>query len=63
MSDEALRGAARRPALIRRWGKLKSVRDNAAAMMDVAEEQAALARGLPTAVDQLSSRGRRSPTL
>ena len=31
-------GAARRRRLIRHWGKLKSVRDNAAAMIAIAEE-------------------------
>jgi 3-methyladenine DNA glycosylase Tag len=38
MSDEALEALLGDRRLIRHWGKLKSVRDNAAAMMDVADE-------------------------
>ena len=38
MSDEALEALLGDRRLIRHWGKLKSVRDNAAAMIDVAEE-------------------------
>jgi 3-methyladenine DNA glycosylase Tag len=37
MSDEALEGLMGDARLIRHWGKLKAVRDNAAAMLDVAE--------------------------
>jgi 3-methyladenine DNA glycosylase Tag len=37
MSDEALESLLGNAKLIRHWGKLKSVRDNAAAMLDVAE--------------------------
>src|SRR6516164_9904848 len=37
MSDEALEALLGDRRLIRHWGKLKSVRDNAAAMIDVAE--------------------------
>jgi 3-methyladenine DNA glycosylase Tag len=36
MSDEALEGLLGDARLIRHWGKLKAVRDNAAAMLDVA---------------------------
>src|SRR5205085_8726804 len=36
MSDEALEGLLGNARLIRHWGKLKSVRDNAAAMLEVA---------------------------
>jgi 3-methyladenine DNA glycosylase Tag len=36
MPDEALEGLLRDTRLIRHWGKLKAVRDNAAAMLDVA---------------------------
>jgi 3-methyladenine DNA glycosylase Tag len=36
MPDEALEGLLRDARLIRHWGKLKAVRDNAAAMLDVA---------------------------
>jgi 3-methyladenine DNA glycosylase Tag len=39
MSDEALEKLMGDARLIRHWGKLKSVRDNAAAMLDVAAEQ------------------------
>jgi len=38
MSDEALEALLGDRRLIRHWGKLKSVRDNAAAMIEVAEE-------------------------
>src|SRR6516225_2037137 len=38
MSDEALEALLANRQLIRHWGKLKSVRDNAAAMIEVAEE-------------------------
>ena len=38
MSDEALEGLLLDARLIRHWGKLKSVRDNAAAMLEVAGE-------------------------
>jgi len=38
MSDEALEALLGDRRLIRHWGKLKSVRDNAAAMLNVAEE-------------------------
>jgi 3-methyladenine DNA glycosylase Tag len=38
MSDEALEALLADRRLIRHWGKLKSVRDNAAAMLAVAEE-------------------------
>ncbi|HMD64348.1 MAG TPA: DNA-3-methyladenine glycosylase I [Stellaceae bacterium] len=38
MSDEALEALLAEARLIRHWGKLKSVRDNAAAMMALAEE-------------------------
>jgi 3-methyladenine DNA glycosylase Tag len=37
MPDEALEGLLGNTRLIRHWGKLKSVRDNAAAMLDIAE--------------------------
>jgi 3-methyladenine DNA glycosylase Tag len=39
MSDEALEGLLGDARLIRHWGKLKSVRDNAAAMLEVAGER------------------------
>src|SRR5438067_13581514 len=39
MSDEALEGLLGNARLIRHWGKLKSVRDNAAAMLEIAGEQ------------------------
>jgi len=39
MSDEALEGLLGDARLIRHWGKLKSVRDNAAAMLEVVGEQ------------------------
>jgi 3-methyladenine DNA glycosylase Tag len=38
MSDEAMEGLLGDARLIRHWGKLKSVRDNAAAMLDIAGE-------------------------
>ncbi len=38
MSDEVLEALLGDRRLIRHWGKLKSVRDNAAAMLEVAEE-------------------------
>src|SRR5690348_7276968 len=38
MSDEALEVLLGDSRLIRHWGKLKSVRDNAAAMITIAEE-------------------------
>jgi len=38
MSDEALEGLLGDARLIRHWGKLKSVRDNAAAMLEVVGE-------------------------
>ena len=38
MSDEAMEGLLGDARLIRHWGKLKSVRDNAAAMLDIAAE-------------------------
>ena len=38
MSDEALEALLGNRQLIRHWGKLKSVRDNAAAMIAVADE-------------------------
>jgi 3-methyladenine DNA glycosylase Tag len=39
MSDEALEALLADSRVIRHWGKLKSVRDNAAAMIAIAEEQ------------------------
>ena len=38
MSDEAMEGLLGNAKLIRHWGKLKSVRDNAAAMLEVGGE-------------------------
>ena len=38
MPDEALEGLLGDARLIRHWGKLKSVRDNAAAMLEIAGE-------------------------
>src|SRR6266404_2540685 len=38
MSDEAMEGLLGNAKLIRHWGKLKSVRDNAAAMLVLAQE-------------------------
>jgi 3-methyladenine DNA glycosylase Tag len=43
MSDEALEALLADRRLIRHWGKLKSVRDNAAAMIAVAEEHGSFA--------------------
>lgn len=40
MSDEAIEGLLSDARLIRHFGKLKAVRDNAAAMLDIAAEQA-----------------------
>jgi len=39
MSDEAMEGLLKDERLIRHWGKLKSVRDNAAAMLDITAER------------------------
>src|ERR1051325_4021183 len=38
MSDETMEGLLGEARLIRHWGKLKSVRDNAAAMLEIAAE-------------------------
>jgi 3-methyladenine DNA glycosylase Tag len=38
MSDEALEGLLGNARLIRHWGKLKSVRDNAASMLEIVAE-------------------------
>ena len=38
MSDEAMEGLLGNAKLIRHWGKLKAVRDNAAAMLEIAAE-------------------------
>jgi 3-methyladenine DNA glycosylase Tag len=38
MADEAIEALLADKRLIRHWGKLKSVRDNAAAMIAIAEE-------------------------
>src|ERR1700676_1627847 len=38
MSDEAMEGLLGNARLIRHWGKLKAVRDNAAAMLEIAAE-------------------------
>src|SRR6266699_375099 len=38
MPDEAIEGLLGNARLIRHWGKLKAVRDNAAAMLDIAAE-------------------------
>jgi 3-methyladenine DNA glycosylase Tag len=46
MSDEALEALLADRRLIRHWGKLKSVRDNAAAMIGVAEEHGSFAAWL-----------------
>src|SRR5205085_5250872 len=46
MSDEALEALLGNARLIRHWGKLKSVRDNAAAMLDVAGEHGSFAAWL-----------------
>jgi 3-methyladenine DNA glycosylase Tag len=40
MSDEAVENLLKNERLIRHWGKLKSVRQNAAAMLEVAKERA-----------------------
>ena len=42
MSDEALEALLGDARLIRHWGKLKAVRDNAAAMLDVAGEHGSM---------------------
>ena len=44
MSDDALQGLLADTRLIRHWGKLKSVRDNAAAMIAVADEHGSFGR-------------------
>ena len=63
MSDEALEALLGDRRLIRHWDKLKSVRDNAAAMIGVAEEYAASAPGSPTGRGPTSSDcGRRWPS-
>ena len=52
MSDEALEALLADRRLIRHWGKIKAVRDNAAAMLVVAEEHGSFGRWLadwPTA--------------
>ena len=46
MSDEALEKLLGDARLIRHWGKLKSVRDNAAAMIEVSEEHRGFGRWL-----------------
>src|SRR5439155_511835 len=46
MSDEALEALLADRRLIRHWGKLKSVRDNAAAVIAVAEEEGSFGRRL-----------------
>jgi 3-methyladenine DNA glycosylase Tag len=46
MSDEAVEGLLADRRLIRHWGKLKSVRDNAAAMIAVIEEHGSFASWL-----------------
>jgi 3-methyladenine DNA glycosylase Tag len=46
MSDEAVEGLLADRRLIRHWGKLKSVRDNAAAMIAVIEEHGSFANWL-----------------
>jgi 3-methyladenine DNA glycosylase Tag len=46
MPDEALEGLLGNSRLIRHWGKLKSVRDNAAAMLEVAAEHGSFAAWL-----------------
>lgn len=38
MNDEALEGLMKETRIIRHWGKIKSVRANAAAMIDITEE-------------------------
>jgi len=46
MSDEAMEGLLGDARLIRHWGKLKSVRDNAAAMIEVSGEHGGFGRWL-----------------
>ena len=46
MPDEALEALLGDARLIRHWGKLKSVRDNAAAMLDIAAEHGSFAAWL-----------------
>src|SRR5215470_7779928 len=46
MSDEAMEGLLGNAALIRHWGKLKSVRDNAAAMLEVSGEHGGFGKWL-----------------
>src|SRR5260370_39023550 len=46
MPDEALEALLGDARLIRHWGKLKSVRDNAAAMLDMAAEHGTFGRWL-----------------
>jgi 3-methyladenine DNA glycosylase Tag len=46
MSDEAMERLMEDRRLIRHWGKLKSVRTNAAAMVDIAEEHGSMGRYL-----------------
>jgi len=46
MSDEAMEGLLGDARLIRHWGKLKSVRDNAAAMLDIAGENGSFGKWL-----------------
>ncbi len=46
MSDEAMERLLADKRLIRHWGKLKSVRDNAAAMVGLAEEKGGMGRYL-----------------
>jgi 3-methyladenine DNA glycosylase Tag len=48
MSDEAMERLMEDKRLIRHWGKLKSVRANAAAMIGVAEEHGSMGRYLAT---------------
>src|SRR5438552_312296 len=43
MSDEAMEGLLKNDRLIRHWGKLKAVRDNAAAMLEIAAEKGSFA--------------------
>jgi 3-methyladenine DNA glycosylase Tag len=46
MSDEAMERLMEDKRVIRHWGKLKSVRDNAAAMVKLAEEKGSMGRYL-----------------
>src|SRR6266849_1784715 len=46
MSDEAMERLMEDKRLIRHWGKLKSVRANAAAMVEIAEEHGSMGRYL-----------------